>query len=187
MSLAPVTILKQNLLQTLGRVKNRSKAKTHDSTYFQEHSSQSEAAGSFNSVGVRSSVKLHKDYKNILVKYYCANSSNIVEDSPETANLEYISDAGVMSHWRDYEKLAVYTFLSHQSLMPFYRRNNATVHVPMIPQVGIFRSGLWENAEVVLLPLQVSQHYGIYYAYTADTDEIGTKAAFPFRQNWFTY
>ena len=59
-----------------------------------------------------------------------------------------------MSHWRDYEKLAVYTFLSHQALLPFTKRNGSIARVPMIPQVGVFKAARWENSEIILLPLQ---------------------------------
>lgn len=65
------------------------------------------------------------------------------------------SIAGVMSHWKDYENLAVYTFLSHQSVIQFIKKDDSEEPVPMVPQVGIFKMGEWENSQVILLPLQV--------------------------------
>lgn len=119
---------------------------------FQEHSSHAEAAGSFNTASVQSSLNLLPAYKATLSKHYCANITELITDDDTT--LEFGSDAGVMSHWRDYEKLAVYTFLSHQALLPFTRRNGSIAHVPMIPQVGVFKAARWESSEIILLPLQ---------------------------------
>lgn len=55
--------------------------------------------------------------------------------------LELHSDTGVMSHWKDFDKLAVYTYLTHQPSSPFITYNGTNVEVPMIPQVGLFRAG----------------------------------------------
>ncbi|KAK6640777.1 hypothetical protein RUM44_012474 [Polyplax serrata] len=120
---------------------------------FLKYSNDPEAAGSFNSASMVSSFKLNATYKETLEKYYCAN---ITENSGKMnhTTLELGSITGVMSHWKDYDKLAVYTFLSHQPMKPFKKRDGTIVGVPMIPQVGVFRGGRWENSNVILLPLQ---------------------------------
>lgn len=76
-------------------------------------------------------------------------------NATEGPSLKLESHSGVMAHWKDFEKLAVYTFLSHQALRPFTRRDGVSIPVPMIPQVGVFKAGVWENARAVLLPLEV--------------------------------
>jgi len=55
--------------------------------------------------------------------------------------LELRSDTGIISHWKDYQKLAPYTYLSYQSSAPFTRADSSIVHVPMIPQTGSFKIG----------------------------------------------
>lgn len=72
--------------------------------------------------------------------------------------LDLQTDTGVMSHWKDYEKLAVYTYLSHQPAAPFMTSNGSVLHVPMIPQIGTFRAGYLPklNSQAVELPLSVS-------------------------------
>lgn len=67
------------------------------------------------------------------------------------------SDSGVMSHWKDFHKLAVYTYLSHEAASPFTTATGAITLVPFIPQVGVFRAGHLPNllSHVVQLPLQV--------------------------------
>jgi hypothetical protein len=76
---------------------------------------------------------------------------------PAAVSLELRSDSGVMSHWKDYDQLATFSFLSHQSAAPFHRTSTDTIHVPMVPQVGEFRTGRVHqlNAHAVELPLQV--------------------------------
>lgn len=101
-----------------------------------------------------SSFKMNETYKETLEKYYCANISESLQGNQSALELNSIT--GVMSHWKDYEKLAVYTFLSHRPMIPFRKRNGSTVSVPMIPQVGALKIGRWENSQVVLLPLQVA-------------------------------
>ncbi|KAJ8883248.1 hypothetical protein PR048_015089 [Dryococelus australis] len=59
--------------------------------------------------------------------------------------LELRSDSGVMSHWKDYHRLAAFAFLSHVASAPFRRSATQTAQVPMIPQVGLFRSGRLEH------------------------------------------
>jgi hypothetical protein len=63
-----------------------------------------------------------------------------------------------MSHWKDYDRLAAFSFLSHEAAAPFQRTPTDTVLVPMVPQVGQFRAGRVSqlNAHAVELPLQVS-------------------------------
>lgn len=55
--------------------------------------------------------------------------------------LELRSDTGIISHWKDYQKLAPYTYISYQSSAPFTRADGSIVHVPMIPQTGSFKIG----------------------------------------------
>jgi hypothetical protein len=71
--------------------------------------------------------------------------------------LELQSDTGVMSHWKDFHKLAVYTYLSHQSAAPFTTSSGEVMQVPMIPQVGTFRAGVIPqlNSQAVELLLEV--------------------------------
>ena len=78
--------------------------------------------------------------------------------------MELQSDTGVMSHWKDFHKLAVYTYLSHKSAAPFTTFSGEVIQVPMIPQVGFFRAGFIPrlNSFSVELLLEVLQ----YYCYT---------------------
>jgi hypothetical protein len=46
-----------------------------------------------------------------------------------------------MSHWKDYDQLAAFSFLSHQTAAPFHRTSTDTIAVPMVPQAGQFRAG----------------------------------------------
>lgn len=46
-----------------------------------------------------------------------------------------------MSHWRDYQKLVVFTYLSYSASDTFYTSFNKTVNVPMIPFIGFFKAG----------------------------------------------
>lgn len=80
---------------------------------------------------------------------------------PAAASLELRSDSGVISHWKDYDQLAAFSFLSHQAAAPFHRTSTDTVLVPMVPQVGEFRAGRVHqlNADAVELPLQVIGSY----------------------------
>lgn len=55
--------------------------------------------------------------------------------------MELRTDTGVMSHWKDYQKLVVYTYLSYSSSAPFYSSLNKTVNIPMIPLIGYFKAG----------------------------------------------
>ncbi|KAG8237246.1 hypothetical protein J437_LFUL011274 [Ladona fulva] len=71
-------------------------------------------------------------------------SLNLTEDSLQgirmVASLEFHSDTGILSHWQDYEHLPVYMFLSHETSAPF-TSNGKVEYVPMVPQVGVFKSG----------------------------------------------
>ena len=80
---------------------------------------------------------------------------------PAAVSLELRSDSGVMSHWKDYDRLAAFSFLSQETAAPFHRTSTDTVRVPMVPQVGEFRAGRVHqlNAQAVELPLQVSSSY----------------------------
>lgn len=71
--------------------------------------------------------------------------------------LEFHTDTGVMSHWKDFDKLAVYTYLTHQASAPFITDKGASVEVPMIPQVGMFRVGYIRklSSQAVELHLEV--------------------------------
>lgn len=55
--------------------------------------------------------------------------------------LELRSDTGIISHWKDYQKLATYTYLSYQPSAPFTKSDGSIVYVPMIPQTGMFKIG----------------------------------------------
>lgn len=106
---------------------------------------------------------LPKPYYDILTDYYRANvsySSDPMDNATEQI-LDLQSDSGVMSHWKDYHKLAVYTYLSHQAAAPFSLSDGRTVHVPMIPQVGVFRIGRLHrlNCIAIQLPLETRRVY----------------------------
>jgi hypothetical protein len=72
-----------------------------------------------------------------------------------------------MSHWKDYDQLAAFSFLSHQTAAPFHRTSTDTIAVPMVPQAGQFRAGRVHqlNAHAVELPLQVIGSYMEPYLY----------------------
>ena len=80
---------------------------------------------------------------------------------PAAVSLELRSDSGVMSHWKDYDRLAAFSFLSHQTAAPFHRTSTDTIAVPMVSQAGEFRAGRVHqlNAHAVELPLQVIGSY----------------------------
>ena len=86
---------------------------------------------------------------------------------PAAVSLELRSDAGVMSHWKDYDQLAAFSFLSHETAAPFHRTSTDAIPVPMVPQVGAFRAGRVHqlNAHAVELPLQVTGSYMEPYLY----------------------
>lgn len=86
---------------------------------------------------------------------------------PAAVSLELRSDSGVISHWKDYDQLAAFSFLSHQTAAPFHRTSTDTIPVPMVPQVGKFRTGRVHqlNAHAVELPLQVIGCYMEPYLY----------------------
>lgn len=109
---------------------------------FEKEKDASDSAGSYNSAYVQSTVPLVPEYKTILENFYkstflhnktSANSTDLV--------LQLHSDTGVMSHWKDFDKLVVYTYLTHQPSASFITSNGTTIEVPMIPQVGTFRAG----------------------------------------------
>lgn len=55
--------------------------------------------------------------------------------------LELRSDTGIISHWKNYQKLATYTYLSYKPSMPFTKSDGSIIYVPMIPQIGMFKIG----------------------------------------------
>lgn len=55
--------------------------------------------------------------------------------------LELRSDTGIISHWKNYQKLATYTYVSYKSSEPFTKADGSIVRVPMIPQIGMFKIG----------------------------------------------
>ncbi|XP_063242491.1 serpin B8-like [Bacillus rossius redtenbacheri] len=128
---------------------------------FEAAAGDDEAAGSFNMAALRSSDVLSAPYKALLAEYYKANITEAQPSENRTAAraaqvLELRSDSGVMSHWKDYHRLAAFAFLSHVASAPFRRSASRTVQVPMIPQVGLFRSGHLQHlgCEAVELPLE---------------------------------
>uniref|UniRef100_A0A1V1FVF5 Putative serine protease 61 n=1 Tax=Reticulitermes speratus TaxID=60591 RepID=A0A1V1FVF5_9NEOP len=130
---------------------------------FEAAAENPEAAGSFNTALMVSSQSLLPSYKAILSKFYRANITetprfdNFTGVHPAAVSLELRSDSGVMSHWKDYDQLAAFSFLSHETAAPFHRTSTDTIPVPMVPQVGEFRAGRVHqlNAHAVELPLQV--------------------------------
>nr|CAD7403836.1 unnamed protein product [Timema poppensis] len=129
---------------------------------FESSAGDEEPAGSFNMAILRSSDVLSPSYKSVLAQYYRANITDTpVFDNrsgipPSAQVLELRSDSGVMSHWKDYHRLAAFAFLSHVASAPFRRSPSETVQVPMIPQVGVFRTGRVDHlkCEAVELPLE---------------------------------
>ncbi|VVC43312.1 Serpin domain,Serpin, conserved site [Cinara cedri] len=106
--------------------------------------SDGDFAGSYNKASVTSSRVMPSSYINKLSKYYRANVTTMrTENFNNTSNdiLELRSDTGIISHWKDYQKLATYTYLSYQSSAPFTRADGSIVYVPMIPQTGMFKIG----------------------------------------------
>lgn len=124
---------------------------------------EEEAAGTYNKMTMMTAHPLPKQYYELLTDFYRANvsySENPMDNATEQI-LDLQSDSGVMSHWKDYHKLAVYTYLSHQAAAPFSLSGGGTVHVPMIPQVGVFRIGRLHrlNCIAVQLPLETRRVY----------------------------
>ncbi|KDR16748.1 leukocyte elastase inhibitor A-like [Zootermopsis nevadensis] len=130
---------------------------------FEAAAENKEAAGSFNMATMVSSQPLLASYKAILNKFYRVNLTeisrfdNLTGARPASVSLELRSDSGVMSHWKDYDRLAAFSFLSHEPAAPFQRTPTDTIPVPMVPQVGDFRAGRIHqlNAHGVELPLEV--------------------------------
>ncbi|GLG99281.1 Putative serine protease 61 [Gryllus bimaculatus] len=120
-----------------------------------------EAAGAFNMAMLRTAAILSPEYKTLLAKYYRANITevqqfdNFTGSQPPALALELRTDSGVMSHWRDYQRLGVFTFLSHRGAAPFHRAPGDAVAVPMIPQVGVFRSGRLDHLACSAVELQL--------------------------------
>jgi serine protease inhibitor len=108
-----------------------------------EDDSDGDFAGSYNKASVSSSRVMPSSYINKLSKYYQANVTTMRSENSNSSTdiLELRSDTGIISHWKDYQKLATYTYLSYQSSAPFTRADGSIVHVPMIPQTGSFKIG----------------------------------------------
>uniref|UniRef100_A0A2S2R7H1 Uncharacterized protein n=1 Tax=Sipha flava TaxID=143950 RepID=A0A2S2R7H1_9HEMI len=106
--------------------------------------SDGDFSGSYNKASVTSSRVMPSSYINKLSKYYQANVTTMRSDNSNnslTDILELRSDTGIISHWKDYQKLATYTYSSYQSSAPFTKSDGSIVHVPMIPQIGMFKIG----------------------------------------------
>ncbi|XP_050425941.1 serpin A9-like [Adelges cooleyi] len=106
--------------------------------------SEGDFAGFYNKASVTSSRIMPSSYINKLSKYYQANVTTTQgRNSNQTSAdiLELRSDTGLISHWKDYQKLATYTYVSYLSSAPFTTANGSTIHVPMIPQVGRYKIG----------------------------------------------
>ncbi|KAK9498322.1 hypothetical protein O3M35_002980 [Rhynocoris fuscipes] len=123
---------------------------------FQAKENDEETVGSYNRAFLHSSIELLPGYRSILENYYKANlTHNVTEDNSQLV-LELKTETGVMCHWKDFDKLAVYTYLTHQPSSEFRTHTGHIVLTPMIPQVGIFRAGYLPklNSQAVELPLQ---------------------------------
>lgn len=77
----------------------------------------------------------------LYIKLYIYTLSNFWCDLFLADILELRSDTGIISHWKDYQKLATYTYLSYQPSAPFTKADGSIVHVPMIPQTGMLKIG----------------------------------------------
>jgi hypothetical protein len=86
-----------------------------------------------------------------------------------------------MSHWKDYDRLAAFSFLSHEPAAPFQRTPTDTIPVPMVPQVGEFRAGRVHqlNAHAVELPLEVGLKVSVVLSRTLQLE----KYAYRFRRH----
>ncbi|RZF48428.1 hypothetical protein LSTR_LSTR011381 [Laodelphax striatellus] len=95
-----------------------------------------ELAGTYMKANLVSTQPLPKTFKDILTNYYHANLTENSNTNASTGQvLELLSDSGVMSHWKDYHKLAVYTYCLTSRRFPS-RRREVVPSMPMIPQVG---------------------------------------------------
>ncbi|XP_018911429.2 serpin I2 isoform X2 [Bemisia tabaci] len=131
--------------------KNRMQLKRGFKTLNEEfmlNSLKDDLAGVFSRISVVTSQPLAPSFEEILRNYFQANVTTVhnetVLDEDSIARgtaVRLESEIGVVSHWLDYQKLAVYTYLSHNPASLFYLSPNVTVRVPMIPQIGAFRGG----------------------------------------------
>jgi hypothetical protein len=67
------------------------------------------------------------------------------------------ADTGVLSHWRELEALAVFTFLQHSNAASFFLNNGTERKIPAVPFIGRFQSRDDPHFKLVKLPLQVKQ------------------------------
>uniref|UniRef100_A0A1B6I405 Serpin domain-containing protein n=1 Tax=Homalodisca liturata TaxID=320908 RepID=A0A1B6I405_9HEMI len=123
---------------------------------------EEEAAGTYNKITMLTAHDFPEQYYNILTDSYRANVS--VGSTPLNTSDHVVllqSDSGVMSHWKDFHQLAVFTYLSHEAAAPFTLAEGDTVTVPLVPQVGLFRTGRLHrlNCHAVQLPLQSRRVY----------------------------
>lgn len=143
---------------------------------FRQESARDELAGAYNKAFIISSKMFPVPFVDQLSKNYFVDIStnNSITKSFTTAQImELRTDTGVMSHWKDYQKLVVYTYLSYSSSAPFYSSLNKTVNIPMIPLIGYFKAGyipvldcegaelLFENQKASLLLLMPSRIDGL--------------------------
>ncbi|XP_014275352.1 leukocyte elastase inhibitor [Halyomorpha halys] len=111
---------------------------------FEKEKHAQDVAGSYNDAHLYSTTKLVPDYQSVLENFYkvsIVHNSTSTNSSEEELQLEIHTDTGVMSHWKDFDKLAVYTYLTHHPSAPFLSEKGVTIEVPMIPQVGTYRAG----------------------------------------------
>ncbi|XP_065212297.1 serpin B13-like [Planococcus citri] len=156
---------------------------------FKQATSNDELAGSYNKAFLTSSKMFPTPFIEQLSNTYLVdvtNNSSLTRNFTTAQILELRTDTGIMSHWRDYQKLVVFTYLSYSSSEPFYSHMNKTINVPMIPLIGYFKAGylpklesngaelLFENTKVSLLVLMPDKIDGL--------NDLQTKL---FQENFF--
>lgn len=77
--------------------------------------------------------------------------------------MEVHTDTGVMSHWKDFDKLAVYTYLTHHPAAPFISEKGITIEVPMIPQVGTYRAGYINRLKSQAVEIHLEVKNGLFF------------------------
>lgn len=110
-------------------------------SHFEANAGEGEALGTYNRVAVHSYGALTPTYKTLLEDVYRANVTEIASTRNIPVTLvELRTDTGLMSHWKDYTKLSVYTYLSHKPSHAFLSHGKS-YNVPMIPYVGFIHAG----------------------------------------------
>ncbi|XKL60736.1 hypothetical protein PGB90_007793 [Kerria lacca] len=135
---------------------------------FREGSINDELAGSYNKAYLTTSKAFPMSFVEHLSDNYLVDvitNSSIAKNLNSVQILELRTDSGIMSHWKDFQKLVVYTYLSYSASAPFYGAMNKTTNIPMIPLIGYFKAGylskldcegaelLFENKKASLLLL----------------------------------